>query len=381
MKIKTVAYLEKEKSPDEWELKKVELNDINLIVGKNSSGKTRALNVIGALSKCLSSQTINYSSAHFVFSFEEDDKIYDYELDIENKSVDKEELKINGEIFIKRGAEGIGQMKNVLVEDKLLAIKIPKNQIAVNRYDEYQYPYLKSINDWANNVRHFSFNSDFGKNTFSLPGVLGDNKEFDSKETNKVTELVIQAFRQFKSPFKKNVIKDFGAIGYRITDIDIQPLKTVQIDQGGKLIGIVVQESERRGITDQVTMSTGMFRALAIIIHIAFYELSNIPGTVLIDDIGEGLDYERSTNLIKLLIEKAAKNKIQLLMSTNDKFVMNSVALEYWQIITRAGETVIAHNITNSKKIFKEFEFTGLNNFDFFATDFFKEGFTEDDGK
>ncbi len=142
----------------------------------------------------------------------------------------------------------------------------------------------------------------------------------------------------------------------------------------------MIQESDRKGTTDQIAMSTGMFRALAIVIHLAFYELSKIPGTVLIDDIGEGLDFDRATNLIKLLAEKASKNKIQLLMSTNDKFVMNNIPLEYWQILTRKGETVTSHNIKNSEKIFKEFEYTGLNNFDFFSTDFFKEGFTDEDG-
>lgn len=379
MKIKTLGYTENEKSPDVWVLNQFDVNDINLIVGKNSSGKTRVLNVISALSKCLSLQNVSYNSAHFDITFEEGENIYHYELLIKNKAVVKEELKINNVSCLIRNADGIGKMKNAMVEDRLLEFKIPVRQVAVNRYDEYQYPYLKPINEWANNVRHFNFNLDIGKNHFSLPGIVQENKEFDTKETNKVIELVMQAFKQFKNPFKKNVIKDFGVIGYRITDIELQPIKSIEINQGGKLIGIVVQESDRKGVTDQLSMSTGMFRALSIIIHIAFYELSKIPGTLLIDDIGEGLDHERATNLIKLLTEKALKNKIQLLMSTNDKFVMNNIALEYWQVLTRKGETVSAHNKTNSAKIFKEFEFTGLNNFDFFSTDFYKEGFIEEE--
>jgi hypothetical protein len=50
------------------------------------------------------------------------------------------------------------------------------------------------------------------------------------------------------------------------------------------------------------------------------------PATILIDDIGEGLDFDRSSRLIKLLIEIAEKNEnIRLIMSTNDRFVMNAV--------------------------------------------------------
>lgn len=61
-------------------------------------------------------------------------------------------------------------------------------------------------------------------------------------------------------------------------------------------------------------------------------------------------------------------------MSTNDKFVMNNTELEYWQIIHREGGLVKMHNITNSAEIFDEFRYTGLNNFDFFSTEFFKTG-------
>ena len=62
-------------------------------------------------------------------------------------------------------------------------------------------------------------------------------------------------------------------------------------------------------------------------------------------------------------------------MSTNDRFVMNSVDLKYWQVIDRVGSNVSYYNIKNSSQIFEDFKFTGLNNFDFFATDFFKTGF------
>ena len=64
-------------------------------------------------------------------------------------------------------------------------------------------------------------------------------------------------------------------------------------------------------------------------------------------------------------------------MSTNDRFVMNYVDLKYWQIIDRVGNTVKYYNIKNSLKTFEDFKFTGLNNFDFFASGFFKNGFVE----
>lgn len=57
---------------------------------------------------------------------------------------------------------------------------------------------------------------------------------------------------------------------------------------------------------------------------------------IVIDDIGERLDYERSCALIELLMSKATTQQVQLIMTTNDRFVMNKVPLEAWTVLHRA---------------------------------------------
>ena len=114
-----------------------------------------------------------------------------------------------------------------------------------------------------------------------------------------------------------------------------------------------------------------MFRTLALLIHINYLVLSDTNSTVLIDDIGEGLDYERSSNLISLLTNKAQNSKLQLIMTTNDKFVMNKVPLEYWSILIRDSNSVRIINKNNSPKVFEEFKYVGLNNFEFFESGYF----------
>ena len=52
---------------------------------------------------------------------------------------------------------------------------------------------------------------------------------------------------------------------------------------------------------------------------------------------------------------------------------MNEVPLESWTILQRLPGKTTVYNYRNSKRIFDEFRFTGLNNFDFFATDFIHE--------
>ena len=60
-------------------------------------------------------------------------------------------------------------------------------------------------------------------------------------------------------------------------------------------------------------------------------------------------------------------------MTTNDRFVMNGVPLDYWGVVVRDGCHVRLLNIRNSRKLFSEFSEFGLNNFDFFSRELFLE--------
>ena len=115
-----------------------------------------------------------------------------------------------------------------------------------------------------------------------------------------------------------------------------------------------------------------MFRALALVVHLNLCAFSKNKKLILVDDIGEGLDYERATAIIHLLISKAEENNIQLIMTSNDRFVMNEVPLKYWSILKRTGGVVKMYNMANSQQQFDKFKFLGLNNFDFFASNFFE---------
>jgi hypothetical protein len=126
-------------------------------------------------------------------------------------------------------------------------------------------------------------------------------------------------------------------------------------------------------------MSQGMFRALSLFIQINYSLLASKPSCIVIDDIGEGLDYQRSSSIIKLLIEKAETGLVQLIMTTNDEFIMNGVPLEYWSVIERKSGISKLHNTFNTKEKFDQFEFIGLNNFDFFTSNFHLQEFSEEE--
>jgi hypothetical protein len=138
----------------------------------------------------------------------------------------------------------------------------------------------------------------------------------------------------------------------------------------GSLQGLYAQERDLKSKTWQTKMSQGMFRAFSLIIQTVYAELASDSGCVIIDDIGEGLDHDRSTKLIRVLMDRAEKSNVQLIMATNDRFVMNAVPLETWSCMRRTVGGCEVLNYENSKDLFDEFRLTGLNNFDFLATKF-----------
>lgn len=377
MKIVKLYYAEHLNNPKKWELEEFDVNNINLIVGSNASGKTRALNVIAGLGKLLTNSKIQYgngtTNAHFIT---DDNKKLNYYVQIENSIVIKEELFLDEEKLIDRFENGKGKIKGFEIKS-YINFKIPTNELAALRRDEIQHPFLNYLYEWASNLRHFRFAKEEEKRTLAIiDSDQSKKEETNLRETDRAIALFNKGLKKFSEKFKHKIIDDLNEIGYSIKNVSVGQLESIQIDSpvAITLVGLQVQESDREGITDQNTMSDGMFRALSIIIHFNYYYFTKLSGLVLIDDIGEGLDFERSTKLIKLLINKSVELGIQLIMSTNDKFVMNNTKLEYWQIIHRKGGIVKMYNISNSSDIFKQFRFTGLNNFDFFSTEFFKSG-------
>jgi AAA domain, putative AbiEii toxin, Type IV TA system len=381
MFLKKLQYYELRNTPQSWEIDEFDLQKVNLIVGKNAAGKTRTLNAIEGFANLLfTSQKIIFNNGYYHGYFENKNDELELEIEIQDGIVNKELLKHNNITLIDRKSDGTGLMMNSKV-NSMIEFKIPNNELISNRRDEIQFPYLEQIYNWAEMVRRFHFTFERIKTLAVIESNTPKQNEFNLKDTEKAVSIFSRGFKKFGQAFSDQIIKDFNNVGYSITELSLGDLVSVKIESpapGTRIQGLRVKETDREGITDQHAMSAGMFRALSVIIHFVYYEFEKLAGCILIDDIGEGLDFERATNLIKLLIQKAESTEIQLIMSSNDKFVMNNTDLKYWQIIFREGGRVHFYNQKNSPKIFADFKFTGLNNFDFFIMDFFKTGFSEE---
>lgn len=373
MLLKSIQYAQWEGTSLEWRLEGCTPGNINLIVGKNATGKSRTLNIIGNLADQLCGDRSPSLSGTYEVLFDKNGHDVEYTLKYKNSKVVRERLDIDGENLLTRGAKGEGRICYEQLNKQKVRFQAPQNQVvSVARRDSIQHPFLEDLYNWGKSTRRYYFGADLGKS--QLASIVKDKARAERQVLNpKDTRMVVPMFREgrkrFGSIFTESLRRDMAAIGFDLTDIGVGPLVSIVFETNlpGEIVGLHVQEADLKGKTDQNDMSQGMFRALSLIIQMTYSQMTGEASCILVDDIGEGLDYERSTALVKLLIERAKETSIQLIMATNDRFVMNNVPLEYWSVIQRIGSISKIYNYRNSQKIFDEFTLTGLNNFDFFA--------------
>lgn len=376
IKLKEFAYSEYENESRYWELHNTQFSNINLIVGKNASGKSRTLNVIKSLSMLLSGQrAVPYETGDWNALLESDDNVsYKYRVKFRDRHVFLEKLTDKSKkTLLKRRASGKGSIYGEKIgQGQDIDFEIDQNILAAHsKNDLTQHSYLSSLNSWAKSVVLFQFGSNRSKEYVGTLNLVRNQNDSVVDVDLSVDRLRI-GLDKYKDKYKNLIIDDFKKIGFEITDVGVAPTGEVKIE-GLPALVIYVKEKDLKANTMQVQISQGMFRALSLLININYFIVGGHSPTILIDDIGEGLDYQRSSALIQLLIDKANTFDYQLIMTTNDKFVMNKIPIKYWSIINREKNHVHFINYFNSKDKFDEFKYIGLSNFDFFESNLYMD--------
>jgi ABC-type multidrug transport system ATPase subunit len=380
MYLRKLTFRENEGQKIEWLIDDVHLGKINLIVGQNSSGKTRTLNALSEMVEMLTG-TVSIPKVHGKYRvlFYQDKAEVELEFSYDRGIIQSERLIWNGEEVLSRDADGSGSIVYMGGSQNIsLDFGIPKNQMACYaKRDKLQHPFLESIHNWARDMRRFDFSGNMGKNSYALKSNY-EEEEINFCDTNESLVPVLQlALSEFKN-FRKILLEDMKEIGYQVEDVGIMQYSEKSHRSQQDRYAVYTTESGLEKQVPQRDMSQGMFRAFSVIVRLNRYILKGKTGCIVIDDIGEGLDFSRAKLLVNLLVRKAKASGIQLIMSTNDSFIMNSVDIENWAVMHRDGNKISLYNYENSREIFEEFKFTGLNNFDFYASEFFKTGFSED---
>lgn len=373
MQLFRLGYDQFRNDPRFWTLEPIELQQINLIVGRNASGKSRTLNIITALANFLSGRATNLPfSGRFDAWFHGEGAEWHYVLSYDNQLVTHEQLTRGKDLLLERHDNGEGRIFSAEMND-MMRFQTPQTAVAAfARQDAIQHDFLRHLKEWADGTFLYPFGRDFGQGILAaiVPTAVPVNA-YDATQTAGVFRA---GMKEYGTKYTDAIITDMSVVGYDISEVNLVTPTTVQITGPINLDFrcLAVQEKNLKSPTEQIDMSQGMFRALSVFIHLNYGLLSKKAGCVLIDDIGEGLDFARSDAVIKQIVRKAEKTQMQLVMSSNDRFVMNSVPLHYWTVLDREGSVVHVYNENNSREKFESFKFTGLNNFDFLATDFIR---------
>ena len=379
MQLDTIRFAENEGTPQEWVIEELSIGSKNLIVGRNASGKTRTLNIINALARSLAGLQPLGLSGNYKCQLIHEGKIYLYLLKFVDQQVISEKLLIDNVMFLERGEGGVGQIWADKIANGLhIPFQSPTSELAaVVRRDALQHSFLEPLYEWASSVRHYHFGSTLGKDKLTM--FMTGSPKVDERDENAVVAIFRDGRKEFKDEFITSLIRDLASIDYHVDSVDIGSPVSVRISGlPSEPFGLYVKEKDLPGITDQFSMSQGMFRVLSLLIQVNYFQLKKTATCVLVDDIGEGLDFDRSCRLIELLRLKADHSNLQIILSTNDRFVMNLVPLDEWSVLQRKGNHVNVRNYSNSRKIFDDFKFTGLSNFSFLELDIINESSSDE---
>jgi len=367
MILQKINYFEHENEPNYWRVRDVNLSSINLIVGLNATGKTRLMNIISNLTKILTKKVKTNGSWELEFKNLDNNEIYKYKLNIVKNVVVKEEITQNGNELLKR-EEDKGALFSFR-ENKPIEIFPPKNELTLSvRRDRVEFPFFEELINWSENFYGYTFTG-ARPNEVTIPNTPAALLE----NLNTVPYLLVEALKD--PQIRDSIINDFCEVGYPIKDIKVTSGLIPNAPPGLRLVEL--QETDLSCSTNQLFMSQGMFRAFSLIVIIEYILKMNKYCTVAIDDLGEGLDYERATKITNLLFKKITGSKIQLIVTSNDRFLINAANVRYLNILERQGHIVDSFNYLNSKEKFEEFETMGLNVFDFFSGKMYKENKNE----
>jgi hypothetical protein len=377
MRLMSIKYSEFHGQESEWNLDTVTLGPVNLLVGRNSTGKTRLINVIASLGRLLADkQKGPIINGSFDIDFSDQEDMYHYTLKYDNRIVIQEEFSRGAINLLHRGDGGLG---SIFMEEvkKHIRFRVAGEKLAtVAKRDSVQHPFLDKLEVWGNSVRHFEFGKGLGHSNLAV-AIKGSVDPTDEADTTQIVRTFNKGKETFGNEFVDAIKADMKILGYDVSDVGVQkPSSIVMLNAPaalGDLYGISVKEQDLRSWTDQLSMSQGMFRACSMIIQLNYSILAKTAATILVDDIGEGLDYERSYSLVKLLRDKVLVSDMQLVMSTNDRFIMNAIPLDNWCVLQRIGHNVRAFNYANASAAFERFKKTGLSNFDLLTSDYIQE--------
>ena len=228
-----------------WILNGLSLSDFNLIIGKNTTGKSRTVRVIVGLANIIASKaplTNGTWHAEFEDYVGSDSAKFEYDLVINGRKVVSEKITINNELKLERN----GSTKIFSeTSKKFVQIEPPDDRLVLHiRRDKVEYNFFENLVEWSLRVRGYEFSD-------VKPGDILIDKEATSlvrlNTVPQVTELL-------RPETLQTTINEFNTIGYKIENIEVNKINVAPIE--AKVLDI--KEKGIKFLINQKDLSQGM---------------------------------------------------------------------------------------------------------------------------
>lgn len=327
-----------------WQIDCLLLNHQNLVVGMNAVGKSKSVQAIGRAIRFIKGDIDSMQGDFICTLLLENSYKLEYSFEISGGVVVAEILRRNNELLINR------ELYSAKMYGGTISPPASKLVIQVRR-DTMLYPEIEEIIKWAEHTSIFVFS-----NITTSPNSL-------SPYTISNEPLLPVMYSSLKDEQRRQLLQYLQEMDYAVDRIE-----PFERENGSKTLLI-----HENGIDNMMTpfdLSNGMFRVFCVLLFMIYSSTLSDARCMIVDDLGEGLDYMRSTRLGKLMFDYCRKNGIQLIVTSNDSFLMDTISLEYWNILRRTGSRVSSLNCKKDPELFEKFARTGLSNFDMLSSNF-----------
>lgn len=337
---------------EDWHIKRVYFDDLNLLVGASGVGKTRILRALDLICDVAKDRVRGLDDLEWEINFSHSGKEYRWDL--------KSSVSIDEALSSEQGQAEISYEKLIQVdgtqeteifsrtdsESKLNNEKLPKlkrTESAITLLSEED-----SILPVREAFKRFIFNEISQEKFLSLPFDLDnisilepeiiDLDSFKKASANTPTVLKAYFLQKFFPEIFNEIKLCYLNIFPNINDVRIGVDKE---SRNRHRLSFEITESDSDDWIPQQRISSGMFRTLTYLVEILAAPEDSV---IAIDEFENSLGINCMPDLTDFILDHSLK--LQFIFTSHHPYIINNIPWETWQIVGRNGNQVKVRKAT-----------------------------------
>jgi predicted ATPase len=337
MKFKSISATDKISG---WNVENIQFNPmLTLLVGASGVGKTRILNYINGF--CLIAKGFSYNGIKWKVEFEQDGRDYIWEGEFETKEdynlfefkEDKfalvwEQISDNEDIIVLRSKDSFKYQGKEIVklDNTKSAVELLKEEASIKPI----YNGFLQCDYWNRSNESLSFSP------------IVDKDKQTARSIKQIKELGQIDPLEKLFLLRENKLKEFDIICGKFQNIfpNVEKIDFISVKSLSNLLSpvLIIREKNVNAWIPQNAISSGMMRTLS---QITTLVLANDGDVIMIDEFENGLGVNCINELADLIMEPEAD--IQVVMTSHHPYIINTIPVKDWKILTRNGSDVQVH--------------------------------------